>query len=429
MAFFQKLAVRLAVWLPRIDRRLWLLIVGRLLSQIGTGFVLFYAAVFFVNQVGLSPFLVGLGIGSESISGVVGRVLGGTLSDSPRWGRRKILLIATATAAVADLVLALSHDFPSFLLGNLLLGIGSGLYWPATEAVVADLTDASNRSEAFALNRLSDNIGLGLGVVLGGWLIATTGAYRAMFVIDSLSFLVFFGIIYRAIPETLKPGRAATSVLQGWRVAGQDRVLQVFSAANILFTTYLALLNTALPLYLTRFVSATPAQTFHPAMLSLLFAWYIGLCILCQMPIVRMLQPLRYTQALMLSAITWAVGFGLVRATETVATAHPFWIAVALSLMAIATVIYTPAASSLVIHLAPESLRGVYLSINSLCWAVGYFVGPTLSGWAMGGNRTAANGFWIGAMLSIVAVLLILQVLQQQLTLKSIHVTEQDLER
>lgn len=409
------LAQKLAAWLPQIDRRLWILMFGRMLSQLGTGFVLFYAAVFFVNEVGLSPSAVGFGIGSESISGVVGRILGGTLSDSPRWGRRKILLISAAISALADLVLTLSHDFPSFLLGNLLMGLGVGLYWPATEAVVADLAAFEKRNEAFALNRLSDSIGLGLGVVFGGWLIAATGAYRAMFIIDGISFVVFFGVIYRAIPETLKQGQLSSSVLQNWAVALRDRPLLIFTFANILLTTYLALLNTALPLYLTRFVSAIPAETFNPGVLSILFSWYIVLCVLCQLPSVRMLHRFSNTHALMISGLLWAISFSLIWYTGQATGAYPVWAGVALAVAAFATVAYNPSASSLVIHLAPESLRGVYLSINSLCWAGGYFIGPTVGGWAMGESKSFANGFWIVASLSVGIVILTLQVLYQQL--------------
>ncbi|QYO61955.1 MFS transporter [Leptolyngbya sp. 7M] len=408
------LTQKFSAWLPQIDQRLWILIFGRLLSQVGTGFVMFYAAVFFVNQVGLSPSAVGFGIGSESISGVVGRVVGGTLADSPRWGRRKILLISAAISALADVVLTFSHDFPTFLLGNLLMGLGVGLYWPATEAVVADLTNLQNRSEAFALNRLADSLGLGLGVVFGGWLIAATGAYRAMFVIDGISFTIFLAVIYKAIPETLNPHQVTLPALKGWAIALRDRPLLIFIPANILFTTYLALINTALPLYLTQFVSATPAQTFNPAMLSLLFAWYIGLCVLCQLPVIRSLQRFSYPHALMLSALSWALGFALIWNTGRVTNGHPLWAGLALAVMAIATVAYTPSASSLIIHLAPESLRGVYLSINSLCWAAGYFVGPTIGGWAMGEPRAVADGFWIAALSSVAGVLLILQILTQQ---------------
>jgi len=116
---------KLIAGLPQFDRRIWILIAGRLLSQMGSGFVLFYAPIFFVNQVGLSAAAVGIGIGSESISGVFGRILGGSLADSPQWGRRKTLLLSAAISALADLVLTFSYNFPTFLLGNLLMGLGA----------------------------------------------------------------------------------------------------------------------------------------------------------------------------------------------------------------------------------------------------------------------------------------------------------------
>lgn len=410
-----KLPFRLLAWLPPFDRRVWILMMGRLLSQVGTGFVLFYAAVFFVEQVGLSPAAVGLGIGSQSISGTIGRIVGGTLSDSPRWGRRTILLLSAAISALADVVLVLSHDFPTFLAGNLLMGLGIGLYWPATEAVVADLTQPHNRREAYALNRLADSIGLGLGVVFGGWLIAATGLFRLLFVIDGVSFAVFLAVIYFSVPETLNREQAEPRLLQGWVAALRDRPLLIFTLANILFTTYLALLNSALPLYLTQFVSETPAQTFSPTVLSALFAWYIGLCVLGQMPIVRVLRRLAHSQALMVAASLWAVGFGLVWATGQAMQGYALWAGLALAVMAVATVSYNPSASALVIGLAPDALRGVYLSINSLCWAAGYFIGPTLGGWAMGQSRFVADGFWLIAAASVAGVLLILLCLQRQI--------------
>ena len=74
----------------KFSGKVWILAAGRLLSEIGTGFTLFYAPIFFVNEVGLSSTLVGVALGSGSISGVVGRFLGGQGVDSPSWGRRKI---------------------------------------------------------------------------------------------------------------------------------------------------------------------------------------------------------------------------------------------------------------------------------------------------------------------------------------------------
>lgn len=93
----------LPTFLPRLPAQVWILAFGRLLSQVGTGFTLFYAPIFFVNQVGLSATQVGLGIGSASISGVVGRAMGGSFTDSVFWGRRRTLLLSAVISAIAPL--------------------------------------------------------------------------------------------------------------------------------------------------------------------------------------------------------------------------------------------------------------------------------------------------------------------------------------
>ena len=65
--------------------------------------------------------------------------------------------------------------------------------------------------------------------------------------------------------------------------------------------------------------------------------------------------------------------------------------------------------------LAPESLRGVYLSINSLCWAVGYFIGPLIGGIALDQSAAVAHGYWVGLAGSVAIALAILRVLDQRL--------------
>jgi MFS family permease len=345
---------------------------------------------------------------------VVGRVLGGSLADTPRWGRRKILLLSAAISALSDVLLTFSNDFPTFLAGNLLMGLGIGLYWPATEAVVADVTTIDQRNEAYALTRLSDSVGLGLGVILGGWIIAATGAYRALFVLDGISFLVFFAIIYGAIGETLSTSQPHQPMLHGWTTALRDRPLLIFSLVNILFTTYLSLINSALPIYFSKYVALPPTdEGFSAALLSALFTWYVTLTVISQLPIARFLNRFSNAQALILSALGWGISFGLVWVTGVTRGGHILWAGLALGIMALATAAYNPPAASLVVGLAPESMRGVYLSINSLCWAGGYFIGPTIGGWAMDQPRWLADGFWIVFAFSVISVVATLHYLDR----------------
>jgi MFS family permease len=95
------------------------------------------------------------------------------------------------------------------------------------------------------------------------------------------------------------------------------------------------------------------------------------------------------------------------------ATNHLGWAIFSLGIFAIASVSYTPSASALITDLAPESQRGVYFSINSLCWAAGYFIGPPLGGWALDQPRPVADNFWLGLALSMGITIAILRYLEQ----------------
>ncbi len=399
--------------------KVWILAAGRLLSQIGTGFTLFYAPIFFVNQVGLSSTLVGIALGSGSVSGVIGRFLGGQGTDSPRWGRRKTLLASAAVSILADVVLSLTANFPILVLGNLLMGFGVGMYWPATEAAIIDLTTPEQRNEAFAITRLADSLGLSLGVVLGGAWIANSGNYRALFVIDGISFTIFFAVIYFAIAETYQfKSQSTTTKQNGWSLALRDRALMVFVLVNILFTIYLSQVQSTMPLYLKNFVQLPDTSTgFSEKIISGLFTWHIAFAAICQLPAAWMLNRFSRVTGLSFSLLLWGIAFILVWVTGTRSDHILNWAILTLGLMSLGMVTYTPIASGLVADLAPESLRGVYLSINSQCWAIGYFIGPPLGGWALD-NPQFTNYFWLGCAASIFLGIGILQYLKRLIAIR-----------
>lgn len=401
---------KLLSWLPKLNPQIWILATGRLLSEVGTGFTMFYAPIFFVNQLHFSSTQVGFALGSASISGVVGRILSGSFSDSHLWGRRRTLLLSSAICAIASLALAVTNTISMLVIANLLMGLGIGLYWPATEAVVADLAQGEERKEAYALTRLADNLGLGLGIVFGGVLIGTTGIYRALFVIDAISFVVFFGVVYVKVAETSRSIVCEKQPINSWTSALRDRPLLIFVLVNIIFTTYLSQLHSTMPLYFSKFVPATPSTNgFSATTISALFSWHLIVSIICQLPVARTLRRFSHTNALTVSSLLWGVGFILIGFSGVAPSGHLLWAILGMGVLAIAIVSYTPSASSLVTDLAPESQRGVYLSINSLCWAVGYFIGPPLGGWALDQPRFVVDGFWLALALSIGVTIAILQ--------------------
>ncbi|BAY07045.1 MDR family MFS transporter [Calothrix sp. NIES-2098] len=411
---------QLSSWLSQIQTPVGMLVIGRFLSEVGTGFTLFYAPIFFVNQVGLSATTVGIALTSTSLAGVVGRILGGSLADTREWGRRRTLLLATGISAVGSLVLATTSNFMTLVIGSAIVGLGIGFYWPASEAVVADGSQMENRREIFALTRVADNLGLAIGSVLAGLWIAIAGNYRGLFIIDAISFMVFFAVIYLAINETSQPQIEQSQPTQpfgSWLAALSDRRLLIYVAVNITFTTYISQLHSTLPIYFKNFIRAENNTIgLAETTISALYAWHLILAVICQFPIARALKSFSHTLALTISAILWAIGFGCVWMTAIAPHYHLVWVSLALTVFALALVSYTPFAASLVTDLAPETQRGVYFSINSLCWALGHFVGSPLGGWALDRSRIIADNFWFGFSLSVLIPIVILQYLNKILS-------------
>ncbi|HIK05944.1 MAG TPA: MFS transporter [Trichormus sp. M33_DOE_039] len=406
---------QLSSLLPLIHPQVKILAIARLLSEVGTGFTLIYAPIFFVNQVGLSTTTVGFGLASASFSGFFGRILGGILTDSPRWGRRHTLLLATAISAVGSLVLATTNSFVTLVIGNLIYGLGIGLYWPATEAVVADSSEIDNRREAFAVTRLADHLGLAIGLILAGLVVTSIQSYRWLFVVDAISFVVFFVVVYVAMktPDQLQNQQSQQPQnLTAWMVALSDRRFLIYMAANILFTIYISQIHSTLPLYLKNFISVgETTQGFTETTISTLFSWHLILVIICQLPITNILKRYSHPHALTVSAVLWAIGFSLIWVTDNFPSHQLIWVTLALAVLAMASVAYTPSAASVVTELAPESHRGIYFSLNSLCWALGAFIGSPLGGWALEQSPLITHNFWLGFVLSVAIAITILQYL------------------
>lgn len=377
---------------PILSRQVWMQAIGRLLYQAGYGSIQFFIPLIFVNQVGLSATVVGIGIGVGSLAGIAGHFLGGYLADSPRCGRKRALLFAGGLSIAAAIVLALTQALPLLVIANLLLGLSAGCYWTAADVAVIDVTPAAQRHQAFAVLVLADSLGGGLSILAGGVLLACVAPAQMLFLMSGLVLLVFLVLIQAAIVETRQnDSDHQLDPLPGFVAALNDRSLQLFLLVNVLFTTDIALVNSTLPLYFTRIA----VETASSISVVNLFTWcYLGFGAVLQLPLVQILSSWLGVRVLMMSIGLWSVGFLLVWLAGGATSLQMIWIITALSVLSVATAIYKPFAPTIVAELAPKSLRGAYLAMSYQCWSIGFFLGPILGGWAMDQSQPIAHHFW-----------------------------------
>jgi len=115
---------------------------SRLLLVLGTAFLNTYQPFYLIDKLGHTesqlPLLIFQGILVQTVAIVAVSILGGRLSDAI--GSRKVfVVIGGAVYAVGLWVIAAAPDYPSFLLGMTITGVGHGIYFAVDLALVTDV--------------------------------------------------------------------------------------------------------------------------------------------------------------------------------------------------------------------------------------------------------------------------------------------------
>lgn len=160
----------------------------------------------------------------------------GALAD--RFGRRRVLLAATAVFALASLLCALAPTIEWLWAGRALQGMSGGAGMVVGRAVIRDLHDGAQAQRLMARVMMIFGLAPAVAPLLGAALLALAG-WRAIFL-----FLAAFGaglawLTWRYLPETLDPGARQAlhpaSLLRGYAsVLGHPAflLLAVVSAVN-----------------------------------------------------------------------------------------------------------------------------------------------------------------------------------------------------
>jgi DHA1 family tetracycline resistance protein-like MFS transporter len=128
----------------------------------------------------------------------------GVMSD--RFGRRPVLLVSLAGAAVDYLFMAFAPELWMLVIGRAIAGLTSANMAVAT-AYITDITPEEQRAQRFGLFHAMFGIGFVIGPVLGGWL----GDYwvRAPFIAAAALNGLNFALALFVLPES-RPGRKDT---------------------------------------------------------------------------------------------------------------------------------------------------------------------------------------------------------------------------
>jgi MFS family permease len=146
---------------------------------------------------GIFPlFFLSFGLGVERIGilkavypatwGIL-QVATGPLSD--RWGRKGLIVGGMWVQSAGLFLTALTHSFAWWLLGSLLLGLGTAMVYPSLIAAVSDASHPSWRARSLSVYRFWRDLGYAIGALSAGLIADAFGLASAINVIAALTFL------------------------------------------------------------------------------------------------------------------------------------------------------------------------------------------------------------------------------------------------
>ena len=216
---------------PQLPRDVWLLQIGGVANSFGNGIVFPFLAIYLHNVRGFGIATAGIAIAISSAAQLTAGVAMGPIID--RLGRGARSHAGSSSRRSASLLPLVREPWHAYVL-LAVEGIGSAAFWPSQSTLISRLTERLHA--AFAQQRVTMNLGVGLGGLAGG-LIATVDnptSFTVLFVLDGLTFLAYVGVLGLIHDPGTKPLREGESA-GSYRDVLRDRLFLGLWALNFTF--------------------------------------------------------------------------------------------------------------------------------------------------------------------------------------------------
>jgi MFS family permease len=361
--------------------RFWVLVVASFIDRVGGTLIFPFFALYITQKFNVGMTQAGVLIGIFSFSGLLGNLLGGALAD--RFGRKMIVLFGLVFSALSSVTMGLVDNLNVFYILAVVVGLLSDVAGPAWQAMVADILPEETRAEGFSVMRVAGNLAW-----IGGFMAARS--FLMLFVMDAVSSLITAVVVYRMIPETMpeagedQDAQSIFQTLAGYRNVIADKLFMAYILTSMLMlVVYIQMYNT-LSVYL-RDVHGVSPQGY-----GLLLTSSAITVVLFQFWVTRRVK--KYSPMLMMALGSgfYMLGFSMFGFVWAY-----FLFVFAIVLITIGEMIVMPVSQALAANFSPTDMRGRYMAVFSLAWAVPATIGPWAAGMVL--DNYDPNFVWYAA--------------------------------
>jgi len=380
--------------LKALPRSAWFLFLGTFLNKFGA-FVVPFLTLYLTGR-GYTAGQAGLAIGAYGVGSMVASLLGGYLAD--HFGRRQTIMLSMFLGAASMMLLSQAKGLPAIIAVTALTGLASEFYRPASSALLTDVVAPNQRVTAFATLRMAFNAGFAFGPATAGFLAAY--GYFWLFAGDAMTSALFGVVAMLALPK-VTAGRSENA---GWgeaiRVLRRDRRLHQLLLANFSIGLIFFQLSSTYGLHITHL-------GFAPSIYGAVFSLNGLLVVFFELPLTTITRRFPLRRVMALGYVLCGIGFALNSLAHSVTG-----LVLCMILFTLGEITLMPMSAGYLANLAPPNMRGRYMGVSGLTWALALIIGPGLGMKLYLFNATA---YWLtSCALGLFAAIVILMTLKHE---------------
>jgi MFS family permease len=373
---------------------------GNALSAFGNGFTVPFTFVYVSQVRGLGAGTAGAVLATFAVAALFVLPFTGRAID--RRGPVPIAVAGTVLAASGSLGLGLSGSEAGVIAAAAALGAGIAVVQPALATMIVWCSTTATRSRAFAMQFFLNNLGLGVGGLIGGLIVDTAhpSSFIRLFAIEAAMFLVLGAVIATVrVPGALRSaaagrpgsgeglaeelagglgGELVEGAAGGWRTLLRDRAMVMVCVLGfVMFFACYGQFESGL--------SAFAVQVTHvsPALLGIALAANTAVVVLAQFVVLRLVERRRRSRVIAAVGVVWTVAWLAAGVSGLLHGSHGPAVAALIStyaLFGLGEAMLAPTVNPLVADLAPERMVGQYNSAFALVKQLALALGPAVAG-------------------------------------------------
>ncbi|WP_369214630.1 MFS transporter [Streptomyces flavofungini] len=355
---------------------------GSALSAFGIGFTVPFLYVYVAQVRELGASTAGIVLAAFAMAALIVLPVTGRVID--RRGPLPVLVGAAGVASVGAVALGLANSEPTAILAAALLGAGTAVMQPALATMIVWSSTPATRTRSFAMQFFLQNLGLGIGGLIGGQIVdeSRPGSFTLLFAIESVMFLVLAAIaltvrlphapsIQDALPKDASAPGGMRALLR------HKAMVRLCVLGFVIFFACYGQFESGLSAY------GVETAGISASTLGIALAANTAMIVVAQFAVLKFVERRKRSRVIAAVGLIWAFAWllagyaGVGHGSQAMATAA---FISTYALFGLGEAMLSPTVAPLVADLAPGGMVGQYNSAFALVKQLALAVGPAVGG-------------------------------------------------